>query len=86
MTEGTCPVCGGRVRVVGDPVEGTMHYEVVPTTAESVTINTRSMASALRDFATLLESGDAAFVVGGLRSLAARIEEMAHDAAEAPDG
>jgi hypothetical protein len=85
VNTGTCPVCGGRVRVVGDPVEGTMHYEAEPTTAESLTINTRSMTSALRDFATLLEAGDAAFVVGGLRSLAARVEEMAHDQA-APDG
>lgn len=62
-----------------------MHYEVVPATAESVVLDTRSMASALRDFATLLEHGDGAFVVGGLRSLAARVEEMAHDQA-APDG
>lgn len=55
------------------------------TTAESVTLNTRSMASALRDFATLLEAGDAAFVAEGLRSLAARVEEMARDqVAEAP--
>ena len=32
--QGTCPVCGGPVRVAGDPVEGTMHYE--PTTPEAL--------------------------------------------------
>lgn len=46
---------------------------------ETLTMNTRSMSSALRDLATLLERGRGPYVVDALRSLADRVEQMARD-------
>jgi hypothetical protein len=51
---------------------------------ETVTMDTRSMAHALRDLATLLEAGSVEFVCDSLRKLAARVEEMAGESTEGP--
>lgn len=55
-------------------------------TRETVEINTRSITSALRDFATLLERGSTDFVIEGLRSLANRVEDMAEPPEYRRDG
>lgn len=48
----------------------------------SVTLDVRSLTSALRDFALLLERGQTAFAVANLRGLADRVEEMAQQQAD----